>query len=160
MNNIGGRKSSAFKFCQEYCLPCSPKPCCHMANCDNTGGGKIYDTNKKPHFYFTSPENVAYRYCLQNIAKKWATYRQKLWYEFYDPTMRREVLMNNVPEDVPRDQWACFVNYRLKPSTIELCRKNKENRNKQIILHTCGSKSNSQGNMRCTWKQVRSLVEE
>ncbi|XLS44897.1 hypothetical protein HN51_001762 [Arachis hypogaea] len=57
--------------------------------------------------------------------------------------MRREALVNNVPDDIPRDQWACFVNYRLKPSTVELCMKNKENRNKQIIPHTCGSKSNS-----------------
>ncbi|MED6191825.1 hypothetical protein PIB30_004486 [Stylosanthes scabra] len=77
-----------------------------------------FDTMIKPHFHFTSTEKIAYRYCLQSIAKKWATYRQKLWNEFYDPTMRREALVNKVPNDVPRDQWACFINYRLKPSTV------------------------------------------
>ncbi|XP_025610863.1 uncharacterized protein [Arachis hypogaea] len=104
---------------------------------------ECFDTMIKPHFYFTSTEKIAYRYCIQSIAKKWATYRQRLWNEFYDPTMRREALVNNVPDDVPRDQWACFVNYRLKPSTVELCMKNKENQSKQTIPHTCGSKSNS-----------------
>ncbi|XP_057761748.1 uncharacterized protein LOC130981980 isoform X1 [Arachis stenosperma] len=104
---------------------------------------ECFDTMIKPHFHFTSTEKIAYRYCIQSIAKKWATYRQRLWNEFYDPTMRREALVNNVPDDVPRDQWACFVNYRLKPSTVELCMKNKENRSKQTIPHTCGSKSNS-----------------
>ncbi|XLS71550.1 hypothetical protein HN51_028415, partial [Arachis hypogaea] len=57
---------------------------------------------------------------IQSIAKKWATYRQRLWNEFYDPTMRREALVNNVPDDVLRDQWAFFANYRLKPSTVYL----------------------------------------
>ncbi|XP_020976922.1 uncharacterized protein LOC107637853 isoform X5 [Arachis ipaensis] len=104
---------------------------------------ECFDTMIKPYFHFTSTEKIAYRYCIQSIAKKWATYRQRLWNEFYDPTMRREALVNNVPDDVPRDQWACFVNYRLKPSTVELCMKNKENRSKQTISHTCGSKSNS-----------------
>nr|XP_025664714.1 uncharacterized protein LOC112763197 [Arachis hypogaea] len=104
---------------------------------------ECFDSMIKPHFYFTSTEKISYRYCIQSIAKKWGTYRQRLWNEFYDPTMRREALVNNVSDDVPRDQWACFVNYRLKPSTIELCMKNKENRSKQTIPHTCGSKSNS-----------------
>ncbi|XP_072053541.1 uncharacterized protein [Arachis hypogaea] len=104
---------------------------------------KVYLLAIVPHFHFTSTEKIAYRYCIQSIAKKWATYRQRLWNEFYDPTMRREALVNNVPDDVPRDQWACFVNYRLKPSTVERCMKNKENRSKQTIPHTCGSKSNS-----------------
>ncbi|XP_020972975.1 uncharacterized protein LOC110269466 [Arachis ipaensis] len=104
---------------------------------------ECFDTMIKPHFHFTSTEKIVYRYCIQSIAKKWATYRQRLWNEFYDPTMRREALVNNVPDDIPRDQWACFVNYRLKPSTVELCMKNKENRSKQTIPHTCGSKSSS-----------------
>ncbi|XP_020971518.1 uncharacterized protein LOC107625338 isoform X1 [Arachis ipaensis] len=88
---------------------------------------ECFDTMIKSHFHFTSTEKIAYRYCIQSIAKKWATYRQRLWNEFYDLTMRREALVNNVPDDVPRDQWACFVNYRLKLSIVELCMKNKEN---------------------------------
>ncbi|XP_025608052.1 uncharacterized protein [Arachis hypogaea] len=104
---------------------------------------KVYLLAIVPHFHFTSTEKIAYRYCIQSIAKKWGTYRQRLWNEFYDPTMRREALVNNVPDDIPRDQWAYFVNYRLKPSTVELCMKNKKNQSKQTIPHTCGSKSNS-----------------
>ncbi|XLS94225.1 hypothetical protein HN51_070233 [Arachis hypogaea] len=85
---------------------------------------ECFDTMIKPHFHFTSTEKIAYRYCIQSIAKKWGTYRQRLWNEFYDLTMRREALVNNVPDD-------------------ELCMKNKENQSKQTIPHTCGSKSNS-----------------
>ena len=39
----------------------------------------------------------------------------KLWNEFYDPTLSRIEIINNVPEGIPLSQWASFVDYRLKP---------------------------------------------
>ncbi|RYR32655.1 hypothetical protein Ahy_A10g047189 [Arachis hypogaea] len=104
---------------------------------------KCFDTLIKPRFYFRTSESIAYRYCNQSIAKKWATSRQRIWNEFYDPAQSRDEIVENVPVGIQRDQWAAFVDYRLKPSTMKLCRKNKENRSKQIIPHTCGAKPNS-----------------
>ncbi|GAU48949.1 hypothetical protein TSUD_285380 [Trifolium subterraneum] len=43
-------------------------------------------------------------------------------------------------EKIDSIQWPMFVNYRLNPETQERCRKNKENRRKQVIPHTGGSK--------------------
>ncbi|WVZ13619.1 hypothetical protein V8G54_011185 [Vigna mungo] len=39
-----------------------------------------------------------------------------------------------------KTQWAHFVTYRLKPETMDICKKNRENRKKQVIPHTGGSK--------------------
>ncbi|XP_020208611.1 uncharacterized protein LOC109793555, partial [Cajanus cajan] len=87
-------------------------------------------------------EATVIRYCKLSIGKKWAAFRQSLWNEFNDPTKTRDEIISNVPVGIDKDQWAHFVNYRMKPSTLELCRRNKEIRGKQKIPHTGGSKSN------------------
>ncbi|XP_027938958.1 uncharacterized protein LOC114193391 isoform X1 [Vigna unguiculata] len=45
------------------------------------------------------------------------------------------------PAGIDRDHWASFVDYRLNSKTKEHALKNKDNRAKQTIAHTCGSKS-------------------
>ncbi|KAL4344632.1 hypothetical protein AHAS_Ahas11G0197800 [Arachis hypogaea] len=50
-------------------------------------------------------------------------------------------IINNAPEDIALDQWALFVEYRLKPETQKICKRNQEIWQKQIILHTSGAKS-------------------
>ena len=72
----------------------------------------------KARFYFRTSESITYKYCSQSLAKKWATSRQRMWNEFYNPAQSRDEIINNVPMGVQRDQWAAFVNYRLKPSTM------------------------------------------
>lgn len=47
-----------------------------------------------------------------------------------------------MPIGIDKDQWARFVHYHHKPSTLELCWRNKEIRSKQVIPHTGGSKAN------------------
>ncbi|KAL2337347.1 hypothetical protein Fmac_011793 [Flemingia macrophylla] len=82
----------------------------------------------------------AQRYCKLTLGRKWAAHRQNLWNEFYDPTKTKNEIISNVPTGIDRTQWAHFVTYRLKPETLEICKKNKDNRNKQVIPHTGGSK--------------------
>nr|XP_025685319.1 uncharacterized protein LOC112786118 [Arachis hypogaea] len=94
----------------------------------------------KPKFHFKISEGIAKRYCKLSLAKKWSQHRIKLWKEFYDPCMSRQALIDNVPVGIDRDQWASFVQYRFLPSTMEMCRRNKEARKKQTIPHTGGSK--------------------
>ncbi|KAH1220968.1 hypothetical protein GmHk_12G034486 [Glycine max] len=87
-------------------------------------------------------EAGAKRYCKLSMGRKWAANRQSLWNEFNDPTKTRDEIIKNVSIGIDKDQWAHFVHYRHKPSTLELCRRNKEIRSKQVIPHTGGSKAN------------------
>ncbi|XP_068487949.1 uncharacterized protein [Phaseolus vulgaris] len=45
------------------------------------------------------------------------------------------------PEVMNKDHWASFVDYRLNSRTKEIAKKNKDNRKKQTVPHTGGSKS-------------------
>ncbi|KAH0681219.1 hypothetical protein KY284_022304 [Solanum tuberosum] len=102
-----------------------------------------FETILKPRFLFRVSESIAYRYCNSSISKKWATHRQRLWNEYFDPARSKNEIISNVPSGINKDQWASFVAYHLKPSTMELCRRNKEIQRKQKIPHTGGSKANS-----------------
>ncbi|XP_068502538.1 uncharacterized protein [Phaseolus vulgaris] len=75
------------------------------------------------------------------IGKLWREYRCKLWNEFYDPLMSRSDLIKNVPAGLNMEQWAVFVDYRLRPSTVNMCNKNRDIRKRQIIPHTGGAMS-------------------
>ncbi|KAH1214188.1 hypothetical protein GmHk_14G041972 [Glycine max] len=76
------------------------------------------------------------------MRRKWVANRQSLWNEFNDPTKTRDEIIKNVPIGIDKDQWTRFVHYRHKPSTLELCRRNKEIQSKQVIPHIGGSKAN------------------
>ncbi|XP_027941099.1 uncharacterized protein LOC114194890 [Vigna unguiculata] len=62
--------------------------------------------------------DLAKRDVKSRIGKLWREYRWKLWNEFYDPLLSRNDLIKNVPDEITMDQWALFVDYRLKPSTM------------------------------------------
>ncbi|KAK2381530.1 hypothetical protein QL285_069121 [Trifolium repens] len=99
-----------------------------------------FETFLKPRFCFKTTEALAKRYCKMSIGKKWAASRQRVWDNFYDKSKTRDEIISNFPKGIDPIQWAHFVNYRLKPETVERCNKNKEIRSKQVIPHTGGSK--------------------
>ncbi|XP_052112625.1 uncharacterized protein LOC127744554 [Arachis duranensis] len=68
-------------------------------------------------FCFKVSDNLAKRFLLQSLGKKWREHRIKLWNDFYDPRLSKTEIINNAPEDIAPDQWALFVEYRLKPET-------------------------------------------
>ncbi|KAL2340235.1 hypothetical protein Fmac_008175 [Flemingia macrophylla] len=74
----------------------------------------------QPLFLHQVNEDIAKRDVMFKIAKQWREYRIKLWNEFYDPLLSRNDLIKNVPEGLSMDQWALFVDYRLKPSTMKI----------------------------------------
>ncbi|KAF1889074.1 hypothetical protein Lal_00042971 [Lupinus albus] len=92
---------------------------------------ECFDTIIKPRFCFRTSERISRRYCKLTLGRKWSA------------TKTRDEIIRNVPIGIDKDQWTRFVHYRLRPSTVELCRKNKEIRKKQVIPHTGGSKPNS-----------------
>ncbi|KAK6793752.1 hypothetical protein RDI58_007205 [Solanum bulbocastanum] len=88
-------------------------------------------------------KSIAYRYCNSRISKKWATHRQMLWIEYFDPTRRKTEILSNVSSGINKDQWASLIAYCQKPSTMERCRRSEEIERKQKRPHTGGSKANS-----------------
>ncbi|XP_057760608.1 uncharacterized protein LOC130980982 [Arachis stenosperma] len=92
-------------------------------------------------FCFKLSDNLAKQFLLQSLGEKWREHRIKLWNEFYDPRLSKTEIINNTLEDIAPDQWALFVKYRLKPETQNLCKRNEEIWQKQIIPHTSGVKS-------------------
>uniref|UniRef100_A0A1U7XQQ8 Uncharacterized protein LOC104236904 n=2 Tax=Nicotiana sylvestris TaxID=4096 RepID=A0A1U7XQQ8_NICSY len=56
-----------------------------------------FETILKPRFDFRLSESIAYRYCNDSLSKKWATHRQKLWNEYFDPTKSKNEIISNVP---------------------------------------------------------------
>ncbi|MED6197321.1 hypothetical protein PIB30_055558 [Stylosanthes scabra] len=92
-------------------------------------------------FCFKDSDYFVKHFLLQSLSKKWREYRLKLWNEFHDPRLSKTELIKNVPADIVADQWALYVQYRLKPETQNLCRRNQEIRQKQTIPHTSGAKS-------------------
>ncbi|KAI5433309.1 hypothetical protein KIW84_020550, partial [Lathyrus oleraceus] len=94
--------------------PPSGMPKCYFEDCSKT--------DIKPQFCFRTTEALAERYCRLSIGKKWASHRQRLWDEFYNPALARDEIVSNVPLGVDKTQWALFVNYHLKPSTKVNCR--------------------------------------
>ncbi|KAL2337251.1 hypothetical protein Fmac_011697 [Flemingia macrophylla] len=126
--------------------------CQHESSCSDTlvGNHSLPNESPQPDLTPNAPvytpqrftqvnEDMAKRDVMFKIAKQWREYRIKLWNEFYDPLLSRNDLINNVPEGLSMDQWALFVDYRLKPSTMELCNRNREIRKRQTIPHTGGA---------------------
>ncbi|XP_060208996.1 uncharacterized protein LOC132636254 isoform X2 [Lycium barbarum] len=88
-------------------------------------------------------ESVARKYVYDSILKKWSANRLDIWEAFRDPLKSKAQIMDNVPPGIPRDQWTSYCYYCFKEETKEMCKRNAENRKKQTIPHTGGSKVNS-----------------
>ncbi|KAH0743168.1 hypothetical protein KY290_031161 [Solanum tuberosum] len=48
-------------------------------------------------------ESDAYRYCNASISKGWATHRQRLCNEYFDPTKSKNNILSNVPSVISKD---------------------------------------------------------
>nr|XP_016439243.1 PREDICTED: uncharacterized protein LOC107765149 [Nicotiana tabacum] len=103
----------------------------------------VFDQIIKPKFFFKTTESVARQHVYKSIGKKWAANRLNLWSASEDPLKSRAEIIDNVPDGIPPDQWISFVDYQYKDSTKEMRKRNAENRKKQKIPHTGGSKANA-----------------
>ncbi|KAL5159424.1 hypothetical protein HKD37_15G043747 [Glycine soja] len=80
-----------------------------------------FETILKPQFYFKINEAGAKRYCKLSMGRQWAANRQSLWNEFNDPTKTRDEIIKNMPIGIDKNQWARFVHFHHKPSTLVQC---------------------------------------
>ncbi|XP_027912651.1 uncharacterized protein LOC114172261 [Vigna unguiculata] len=90
---------------------------------------------------FLVESNAHVTYILKSLNIKWSEYRQQLWQQKDDGTRNRDEIITMCAEGMNRDQWASFVDYHLNSRTKEIAQKNKDNRKKQTVPHTGGSKS-------------------
>ncbi|KAL2326176.1 hypothetical protein Fmac_025234 [Flemingia macrophylla] len=90
---------------------------------------------------FEVDSDARVKYIFKSLNTKWSEYRQQLWQQRDDGTRNRDDLTAMGPEGVNKDHWASFADYRLSSRTKEICKKNKDNRKRQTVPHTGGSKS-------------------
>ncbi|RYQ82663.1 hypothetical protein Ahy_B10g101238 [Arachis hypogaea] len=67
--------------------------------------------------------------------------RNRLYHHCYDPKLSLEENIENRPDRITADHWRWFLDYRNSEETHEKCKKNAENRSKQLYNHTGRSKS-------------------
>ncbi|XP_074577876.1 uncharacterized protein LOC141834431 [Curcuma longa] len=78
---------------------------------------------------------------MKRIGKAWKDTRSILFHEFYDSTLSKEENVANRPPGIDENHWRWFIDYRLSEKTQDLCKRNTENRKKQLYTHTGGSKT-------------------
>ncbi|XP_057732458.1 uncharacterized protein LOC130947772 isoform X1 [Arachis stenosperma] len=101
----------------------------------------VYNDIIKRKFHFVDVENKIKRYMLKNLGKVWKDTRHRLFHQFYDHTLSIEENIARRPSRIDENHWRWFIDYRLSKKTREICKKNAENRKKQLFTHTGGSKS-------------------
>ncbi|CAL1381974.1 unnamed protein product [Linum trigynum] len=87
--------------------------------------------------------DIAYHYILQDLGNKWRNNRIRLWNVGFKVEKSREENITNHPPHIPPEQWAMFIDYRLRPDTQKICKINTINKRKHETPHTGGSKKNS-----------------
>nr|CAD1838578.1 unnamed protein product [Ananas comosus var. bracteatus] len=81
------------------------------------------------------------KWVLRSLGKKWKDYKCHLKSEYYLKYKNVDDLLENRPERVPRDQWTTLVSFWNSEKVKKRSEKNRENRGKQKMPHTAGSKS-------------------
>ncbi|KAK2390876.1 hypothetical protein QL285_064386 [Trifolium repens] len=81
------------------------------------------------------------KYILKSIATKWRNAKSQLFKKYYKWDLTLEEKLRNYPRCIDPNNWAAFVQYRRKPKTVEMARKNAANRAKLKMNHTLGTKS-------------------
>nr|XP_009766060.1 PREDICTED: uncharacterized protein LOC104217490 [Nicotiana sylvestris] len=78
---------------------------------------------------------ISFEKCYRNasLSKKWDTPRQKLWNEYFDLAKSKNKIISDVPAGISKDQWAIFVAYRQKSSTMFLETEKTPSRGKMFI---------------------------
>ncbi|KAK2349539.1 hypothetical protein QL285_046185 [Trifolium repens] len=100
---------------------------------------EFYDQKIKTKFVVNDEDNK--KYILKSIATKWRNAKSQLFKKYYKWDLTLEENLRNYPRCIDPNNWAAFVQYRRKPKTVEMARKNAANRAKLKMNHTLGTKS-------------------
>ncbi|XP_020968026.1 uncharacterized protein LOC107617263 [Arachis ipaensis] len=101
----------------------------------------VFDQFKRVFHYEDDGGRRIKRIIIQRIGRNWKNTRNNLFHKFYDSRRTFEQDANHKPSGIDANHWKWFLEYRLKDSTKEKCRKNTANCSKQRYTHTGGSKT-------------------
>ncbi|RYR13354.1 hypothetical protein Ahy_B04g070395 isoform H [Arachis hypogaea] len=103
---------------------------------------KVYNECVKEMFHFEEDSRgIIKRIIFKILGRAWKETRNRLYHHCYDPELSIEENIENRLDGITADYWRWFLDYRNSEETQEKCRKNAENRSKQLYTHTGGSKS-------------------
>ncbi|XP_060211995.1 uncharacterized protein LOC132639573 [Lycium barbarum] len=80
-------------------------------------------------------------FVIKSIGKKWKDYKCDLKSVYLTKFKTKDVLLKNKPNRIPRDQWTGLVSYWVSEKAKRRSQTNINNRAKQKMPHTGGSKS-------------------
>nr|XP_025628518.1 uncharacterized protein LOC112721695 [Arachis hypogaea] len=97
---------------------------------------------RKELFHFEEDSGgIIKRTILKMLGRAWKDMRNHLYHHFYKSDLTLEQNIKGRPPKITADHWRWFLDYHNSEETKEKCRKNAENRLKQLYTHTGGSKS-------------------
>ncbi|MED6136959.1 hypothetical protein PIB30_060605 [Stylosanthes scabra] len=91
----------------------------------------------KRTFHFEDPKGKIKEGILKKLGKLWKDTRSNLFNTFYDDMKSEdENVKKHKPPGIDLEHRRFFLRYRLSGDTREKCKKNAENRSKQVYTHT------------------------
>ncbi|RYQ99006.1 hypothetical protein Ahy_B07g086855 [Arachis hypogaea] len=103
---------------------------------------KVYNECVKEMFHFEEDSRgIIKRIIFKMLGRAWKETRNILYHHCYDSELSLEENIENRPDGITAEHWRWFLDYRNSEETQEKCKKNAENRSKQLYTHTSGSKS-------------------
>ncbi|XP_020969394.1 uncharacterized protein LOC107624065 isoform X2 [Arachis ipaensis] len=102
---------------------------------------KVYNEIVKEIFHFEEDSRgIIKGIIFKMLGRAWKETRNRLYHHCYDPELSLAANIENRPDGIIADHWRRFLDYRNSEETQEKCKKNAENRSKQLYTHTGGSK--------------------
>ncbi|XLT09817.1 hypothetical protein HN51_055610 [Arachis hypogaea] len=86
---------------------------------------------------------VGVKWALRTLGDRWKAHKYNLRGEYFFPNKRKVEILAANPSDIPPVEWTAFVDHYIDPKTKKQCLQNARNREKFIVSHAGGSKSNA-----------------
>ncbi|RYQ92042.1 hypothetical protein Ahy_B09g098146 [Arachis hypogaea] len=83
------------------------------------------------------------KWALRTLGDRWKAHKYNLRGEYFFPNKRKVEILAANPSDIPPVEWTAFVDHYIDPKTKKQCLQNARNREKFIVSHAGGSKSNA-----------------
>ncbi|XP_057734190.1 uncharacterized protein LOC130949513 [Arachis stenosperma] len=103
---------------------------------------KVYNECVKEMFHFDEDCGAIIKHIiLKMLGRTWKETRNRLYHHCYASEQTLEENIEHRPSEITADDWRWYLNYRNSEETKEKCKKNVENRSKQLYTHIGRSKS-------------------
>ncbi|RYR05271.1 hypothetical protein Ahy_B06g085137 [Arachis hypogaea] len=86
---------------------------------------------------------VGVKWALRTLGDRWKAHKYNLQGEYFFSNKRKAEILAANPSGIPPVEWTAFVDHYIDPKTKKQCLRNARNREKLIVSHAGGSKSNA-----------------